>query len=205
MSDVSAEAGLSSGAIYTYVESKEALLHVVLLHFFGHYVEGAPPLPIVAPPIEETLELLGRGLRREAATPRLRSALAALDAGETDDSEDILQELAEIVDEHYSLVERLWPILAVIEKCSVDIPELYQFYFGRRRRAQLELFARYLGHRSDRRQLTVLTDPELTAQLAIEAVTWHAWHRLEGFDAERFGGPATRETVIDFVCNAMRP
>jgi AcrR family transcriptional regulator len=217
MSDVSAEAGLSSGAIYTYVESKEALLHVVLADFFGHFAGGTPPLPIAAPPIDETLDLVADGLRREAATPLLRTALESLQAGDEaqrsddstsnrrEDSAHVMNELAGIVDEHYSLVDRLWPILAVIEKCSADIPELYRFYFGRRRRAQLDHFAQYLALRAERGQVRVLGDAALTAQLAIEAVTWHAWHRLEGFDAERFAGDHARPAVIEFVCTALRP
>jgi AcrR family transcriptional regulator len=199
MADVSATAGLSAGAIYTYVESKEALLHVVFAQFFRTYDEGGPALPVSAPPFQQTLDLLDRGLRTEAATPLLRAA------AESDTPADVRGELRQILDEHYSLVERLWRILAVVEKCSIDLPELRQFYFGRRRRNQLGLLARYLDRRAGSGKLTVLGDCDLTAQLAIEAITWHAWHRLEGFDAPRFGAAGSRETVIEFICNALRP
>ena len=43
MAEVSAAAGLSTGAIYTYVESKEALLHLVFAWFFADYTEEAMP------------------------------------------------------------------------------------------------------------------------------------------------------------------
>ena len=33
--DVAARAGMSTGALFTYVESKEALFHLVFLHWFG--------------------------------------------------------------------------------------------------------------------------------------------------------------------------
>jgi AcrR family transcriptional regulator len=199
MADVSAAAGLSAGAIYTYVESKEALLHVVIAHFFGQYAEGTPDLPVPAPPLSETLDLIGRGLRREASTPILRAAVAA------EPPDDVMAELASIVEEHYSLVERLWPVLAVIEKCAVDVPELHRFYFGGRRSAQLSLLARYLEKRSAKGLLDAHGDPELSAQLIAEAVTWHGWHRLDGFDAAKYGEPSHRQVVIDFVCSALQP
>ena len=199
MAEVAAAAGMSSGAIYTYVESKEALLHVVFACFFGQYAEGAPDLPVKDPGLEETLGMVARGLRRQAATPVLRAAL------DVKSPEDVRAELAAVVDELYSVVDRLWPILAVIESCAVDLPELYEFYFERRRRSQLALFATYVEQRAANGHLAAKADPELVAQLATEAVTWFAWHRLEGFDAGRFPGEGSRQTVVDFVCDALGP
>ena len=55
MAAVAAEAGLSTGAIYSYVESKEALFHLVFAFGFGEIGEGLPDLPIATPPFEDTL------------------------------------------------------------------------------------------------------------------------------------------------------
>ena len=107
------------------------------------------------------------------------------------------------MEEMYSMIERLWPILAVIETCAVDLPELEKLYFGDRRPGQVGLLARYLQHRSGEGGLCDNGDAALTAQLAIEVITWHAWHRLEGFDAPRFAGASSRQVVVDFVCNAL--
>jgi AcrR family transcriptional regulator len=198
MADVASAAGLSAGAVYTYVESKEALLHLVFAWFFGEYGEGSlPELPVMAPPFSETLELVATGLRREARTPILRAAVDRAPA--VGDS----SELREIVGELYSMVDRLWPVLAVIETCAVDLPELYRFYFEGRRPSQVRLLARYLEARRTSDGPGHGGDPELTAQLAMEVVTWHAWHRREGFDATRFTDPASRDAVIAFVCNAL--
>ena len=73
MADVATQAGLSSGAVYTYVESKEALFHLVFAHAFGQFADGVPPLPLATPAFAETLELIGQGLRKAASTPRLAS------------------------------------------------------------------------------------------------------------------------------------
>src|ERR1700688_1167300 len=110
MADVAAQAGLSSGAVYTYVDSKEALFHLVFAHAFGQFAEGMPSLPLATPAFADTLALIGRGLRDGASTPRLRAAL------DVADPEDIRSELTAIVEERYALIEALWPVLAVIER-----------------------------------------------------------------------------------------
>ena len=46
MAEVAAEAGMASGSIFTYVESKEALFHLVFAFGFGQYDEVLPPLPL---------------------------------------------------------------------------------------------------------------------------------------------------------------
>ena len=43
MSDVAREAGLSPGALYTYVEGKEALFHLVVSQRAGGNAPGAEP------------------------------------------------------------------------------------------------------------------------------------------------------------------
>jgi hypothetical protein len=40
-------------------------------------------------------------------------------------------------------------------------------------------------------------------QLEVEAINWHAWHRLENFDAPGLPGGGSRQVVVDFVCNAL--
>ena len=72
--DVAREAGISSGSLFTYVESKEALFHLVFAHGFGRFAEVLPPLPLATPSPGETVELIRQELRKVPA-PRLRAAL----------------------------------------------------------------------------------------------------------------------------------
>ena len=69
MADVATQAGLSSGAVYTYVESKEALFHLVFAHAFGQFAEGLPALPLATPAFSETLALIGRDCARRPPPP----------------------------------------------------------------------------------------------------------------------------------------
>jgi AcrR family transcriptional regulator len=198
MADVAASAGLSAGATYTYVESKEALFHLVLLSLLDTVPDSEHGLPLVAPPFAETLAMIDRQLRRQGAVPALRAAARRRVPV------NARAELTEIVAEQYAMIQRLWPALAVIERCAVDLPELHEFYFRLRRRDHLTLFARYVAHRSSSGHFASFADTRVAAQLAIESIVWFAWHRLEGFDAGEYDDDETgRQTVIEFVCNAL--
>ncbi len=195
MAEVSATAGLSSGAIYTYVESKEALFHLALASGFG---EAWPTeLPMATPQFDDTLQLIDRGLRRHASTPVLKAAVSA------DPPVDLRAELAAVVDEQYSVVNRLRRVLSMIESCASDLPALEELYFGRRRRGQIDLLVRYLHRRSAEGRLADLPDLAVASQLVHESVAWFAWTRFEGRDASRFDDETARKTVIEFCCNAL--
>ena len=197
MADVAAAAGLSAGAIYTYVESKEALFHLVFVHAFGLLPESTPALPLAPPPSGETLALIREGLRRAAAAPLLRAALDADAPGEVRD------ELAAVVEEQYDIVERLWPVLAVIEASAVDLPELDEMYFRRARPRRHGALAQYLSKRASTGDLREMPDIDIAARLVTEAVAWFGWHRRDDRDAKVFDDDLARRTVIEFVCDAL--
>lgn len=199
MADVAAAAGLSAGAIYTYVESKEALFHLVLLSLLEDVPDIANGLPLTTPPFTDTLALIDRQLRAYGSAPALRAA------AKRQVPEDARAELAEIVAEHYAMIQRLWPALAVIERCSVDLPELHEFYVQRRRRGHQLLFGKYVANRVASGHFAAFSDPQVASQLAIETITWFAWHRVEGFDRAIYDDHAEtgRRTVTEFVCNAL--
>ena len=197
MADVASAAGLSTGSVYTYIDSKEALLHTVLTSFFSPDSLRATEIPITAPDLGVTLKEVRLGLEREAAAPVLEAAFVATAP------RDVRPELTAILNEMYSMIGHLWPVLAVLEKCAEDISELRDFYFGRQRKGHLSRFALYVRQRAAEGRLNVSMDAELSAQLAVETLTWHAWHRLEGFDQPRFSGQESRKVVIEFAVNGL--
>src|SRR5579875_3813187 len=98
MAEVAVEAGVSTGSVYTYVTSKEALLHLVLAVGFGRPLEEFADLPVADPGLDATVEMIGRELRRQGLTPLLKAAVggeAPLDAR---------AELAAVVAEQYATV-----------------------------------------------------------------------------------------------------
>jgi AcrR family transcriptional regulator len=196
--EIAAEAGMASGSVFNYVESKEALFYLVFAHGFGAFGEAEPDLPIATPAPGETVGLISQNLRK-VATPCLT---AALDNREPDDPR---AELQGIIEERYDMLEALWPLLAVAERSAVDFPDLEEFYFRRMRVRYHDRFAKYLEQRVGDGHLRPTPDLTLTARIVDESVTWFAWKRHEGRDAQRFDDDLARESVVDFVCSALAP
>jgi AcrR family transcriptional regulator len=196
--DVAARAGMSAGSLFTYVESKEALFHLVFLHGLGLLPETPAELPLATPGPGETLALLGRALR-ELPEPRLRAALAG------NEPADVAQELRGIVEERYDLIERYWPLFAVIERCAVELPELDALWFGRARLGYYAELAEYLERRAASGRLHPMPDAAVAARVVTESVAWFAWHRRGGRDSALYDDQTARRTVIEFICAALVP
>ncbi len=197
MAEVASEAGLSTGAIYTYVESKEALFHLVFAAGFGHLGSPLPELPLKAPPFEETLHLISQGLRKSAAIPRLRAAL------DEDAPTDVRAELGAIIEERYATIELIWPLLAVIERSAVDFPELEALYFQRGRRGYFTQLTRYIEHRARTGHFRTMTDASIAARMIVETITWFAWHRRDDRDADAYDDERARTTIVELLGNAF--
>jgi AcrR family transcriptional regulator len=196
--EVAAKAGMSTGSLFTYVESKEALFHLVFLHGFELTSQQLPDLPVATPGPGETLKVIEAGLG-QVQMPRIRAALAE------ESPDDVALELREIVEERYDLIARYWPLLAVIERCAVEIPELEEAWFGLTRAGSFEELATYLDRRMGHGLLRRMPDTEVAARVVTESLSWFAWHRREGRDSSLYDDNAVRRTVVEFICAALIP
>jgi AcrR family transcriptional regulator len=197
MAQVAAEASMSSGLIYTYVESKEALFHQVIAAGFGQPTDVRPTLPVPTPAPGATLALIRGGLRKLVATPRLRAAVAERNPP------DVVAELASIVEERYLTIERAWPVLAVIERSAIEVPGLEELYFERSRHAYFDQLTRYLELRAGCGYIRVTPDAALASRIVSETIVWFAWHRHEGRDSELYDDDQARQGVIQFILDAL--
>ena len=196
--DVAARAGMSAGSLFSYVASKEALFHLVFLHGLGLLPDGPAVLPLSTLGLGETFSLLGRALG-EVPVPRIRAALAE------DEPADVAGELRGIVEERYDLIERYWPLLAVIERCAAEMPELEALWFGRARAGSYAELGQYLERRMARGLLRPMPDVTVAARVVTESVSWFAYHRHQGRDYALYDDQTARRTVIEFVCAALLP
>jgi AcrR family transcriptional regulator len=194
--EVAARAGMSSGSLFTYVESKEALFHLVFLHGFGYLSESAPELPLATPGPGETLAVIEHNLRK-VPIPKMRAAL------QQSPPRDAAAELRGIVEERYDMLAQLWPVLAVIERCAAEMPDLEAFYFQRTRTAYLARLAEYLEKRAATGHFRPMHDAAIAARLITESIAWFAWKRREGRDVHTYDDAAVRETLVQFVCSAV--
>lgn len=193
--DVAARAGMSAGSVFTYVESKEALFHLVFVYSLGLLPED-PLLPLPTPEPGETVALFARALQ-DAQPSRLQAALSG------DEPADVAAELRGIVGELYDTIARAWRVLAVVERCAAEMPELEALWFGGGRGGLYADLAAYLERRTAAGRLRATPDFPIAARAIGELATWFAWHRHQSRDARLFDNAAARETVIDFTCAAL--
>jgi AcrR family transcriptional regulator len=196
--EVATKAGISTGSLFNYVESKEALFHLVFLFGFEMTSERLPALPVATPAPGATLAVIEAGLA-QIQMPRMRAALSE------EQPADVALELREILEERYTLIEHYWPVLAVIERCAVEMPELEAAWFGLTRAEIFEELVTYLERRMAKGLLRPMPDSEVAAKVVTESLSWFAWHRREGRDSSLYDDDAARRTVIEFICTALDP
>src|SRR6266516_3394182 len=112
ISDVAAALGLSHGALYTYVDSTQAL-------------------PVTAPPSQEIGALLDSWASAQAQPPLVQ-------ASGYPNTRLADQELGVVIDALYGFIEHNRQALQLFARCAADLPELAQWYFAQRRRATLD-------------------------------------------------------------------
>jgi AcrR family transcriptional regulator len=196
MADVARRVGLSPGALYGYVEGKDALFDLAVRRAFGDEERPGPlPLPTPAP---DALRDRVRGLLRR----RLHAPLLAERAPARAPS-DPGAELAALLDELYGGLERNATGIRLIERCAPDRPELAELYFGRGRAGLIERWRRYLERRIAEGCFRPVPDAAIAARLVIETVAWFAWHRRGDPAPQPMSDALARETVIALLSRAL--
>jgi AcrR family transcriptional regulator len=198
MADVAGRLGLSPGALYGYVEGKDALFDLALRRAFGE-AEDAPALPLPAPAPAELRERV-RGLLRR----RLHAPLLAAHAAEPAPG-DVARELRALLAELYDGLDRNAAAIRLLERCAPDRPELAELYYGRGRAGLIERWRRYLERRGAEGRLAPVPDCAIAARLVIESVAWFAWHRRGDPAPQPMDDALARETVIALLARALLP
>jgi AcrR family transcriptional regulator len=199
MADVARELGLSAGALYGYVESKEALFDLVVRRGFGP--EGPPPeIPVRTPEPGATLAHLRERFVRELTLPRLDLALAARRA-----PADPRAELAGVVRELYALLARHREGIRLVQRSALDWPELAATYFFEVRRSVVERLALFLERRMTSGRLRRPPDATAAARFVLESCAWWAMHRHGDPDPLVKDDALAEECVVDAIVHAFAP
>jgi AcrR family transcriptional regulator len=200
MADVARAMGVSTGSLYNYVESKEALFHwLVELGGSDAPVEAPARLPIPTPPPGATEALLRAALAEGMRLPALDAALARRRVG------DVRAELEGIVGELYERIERTRGPGAAIERSAIDQPELFALYFRGARRELFAKLARYVEKRAKGGHFPGVGDPVVAARFLVESVAWFGRHRFSDPDPDLLpdddavGAEVVRRIVASFV------
>lgn len=189
ISDVSAALGLSHGAVYTYVSSKEALLYLALLRLVRPPALATLTIPVPAPPPDEVVALIDAWVANNATFPVLAEALRRRRIP------PVAEELAAVIDELYEFIETKRDILGLVALCARNLPELAIRYFVQFRRAHFERLGDYLGRRIRSGHLREVPDVPTAARFIVETVAWFAWHRMGDPDSGMLDDDTCRRTV----------
>ncbi|MFG1642916.1 TetR/AcrR family transcriptional regulator [Amycolatopsis sp. NPDC049252] len=198
ISDVAAVLGLSHGALYTYVDSKEALLYLAFLHLTEPASLDGMAIPVVSPGLAGIVEIDARSVA-SAGFPALATAL------ERRRTRPVAEELGGIVDELYRYVEGHQGLLALVESCARDIPELAELHFVRGRRVLLDQLGDYLRRRIRSGHLRPVPDVPTSARFLVESIAWFAWHRHGDPDSLMLHDDDCRRTVRHLLLAAFLP
>jgi AcrR family transcriptional regulator len=199
ISDVSAALGLSHGALYTYVDSKQALLYLALLRAVQPEAVNTLAIPVTAPPTQEVVALVKAWAAGQTVLP------AAGQASGYPAARLIDQELGGVIDALYGFIERHRQVLKLVARCAADLPELAQWYFVQQRRAMLEQLGEYLRQRIRAGELSPVPDVPAAARFIVETIAWFAMHRHGDPDSAMLDDDACRRTVRHLLLTAFLP
>ncbi len=191
MADVSAAMGLSAGAVYRYVASKEALFDLVLRFEADRDGFRMPEeLPLPTPPEGATLAFLAEVLTRETSLPHLREALA------TEDPEDTATEVAGIARDLVRALARRHRGLKILERSALDWPELAEIWWGTTRDAVVTALAGYVERRMARGHFHPLPDTAAAARVFTEVSAYFGIHRHYDPEPTPMSEEVAEETAV---------
>jgi AcrR family transcriptional regulator len=196
ISDVSAALGLSHGALYTYVDSKQALFYLALLRGVQPEAVDELAVPVIAPPPQDIVAMLESWVSTEGRFP---DADAFTRPGPGLEG----REFGEIIDVLYGFIERNRLVLELIGQCAAELPELAKWFFVQQRRTSLERLGDYLraGIRSG--QLRPVPDIPAAARFITETIAWFAMHRHGDLDSAMLDDDTCRVTVRHLLLAAF--
>ena len=196
ISDVSAALGLSHGAVYTYVDSKQALFYLALLRGVQPGAVDDLAVPVVAPPPQDIVAMLESWVGTEGRFPGA-DAFAGPESGFGG------LELGELIDALYGFIERNRLVIELIGQCAAELPELAKWFFVQQRRTTLEHLGDYLraGIRSG--ELRPVPDVPAAARFIVETISWFAMHRHGDLDSAMLDDDTCRVTVRHLLLAAF--
>ncbi|MFT6510197.1 MAG: AcrR family transcriptional regulator [Parvibaculaceae bacterium] len=189
MSYVAQKAGVSTGTLYLYAANKEALFHLAVLATTNADLTALEQ-PVSPPGFEKTVEIIQSNIQRLAKWPQLD---ALLDSHREPSDEELRQALLELYDLQSTNREAIW----MIDRCSIDVPELDVLAKANMRGRVFDMF----------KQLIHLIDQDLehkrseietrtSARLILETIAWSSMHRHRETPLHQLGHTQEDEVQI---------
>ena len=197
MADVAKAAGVSSGALYLYVSSKEALFHLAVLKVCARPLDDLD-LPLADPGMKASVSVFSDRVAEIRHWP-------ALDAALKPRASVTRETLAAIGRELYDMLHEGRRAIWLVDRCAAEIPEFEKLHAkdlrGEHRDRLPGLAMKALGRKG-----SPSPETRLAARLAIEAIAWGAMHRTRESAANAIHGLSeadARETSAEAFASTL--
>ena len=192
---VSERLGVSVGAIYRHVESKEALFHLAVLAAVNQLPE-AFILPMKVSGFEDTLRVMGELVDSRPAWPILRKALRSAAPP------DRKAEARAVGGELFAIMSGRAALIRLLDRCAQDIPELAEVFDRQVRNRLLDDLITWV-HRRRLAGDSQKPAAEALARGAMEAVAWLAKARPYDSTATAITEDQARDAAVRIFANAF--
>lgn len=198
MDEIASRLGVSKGALYLCVESKEALFDLAL-RFADHPQTFDEPdtLPVPTPASGTTLAYV----RSRMASDESFLAFAALATAAS--SGDASRELEDLIRALYRALYQNRRAVKLIDTCAADHPELAQMWYEAGRGSIVSLLLPFIQTRVDAGLFAALPDSELAARYVLETCVFWAIHLHWDPHPESHNHAHIEDTVIHFLVRGL--
>lgn len=188
MSDIAAEMKCSTGTLYNYVDSKEALFEHAVVAGFTRALPESKTLPLGFPR-PAAVEVITRRAGQIAEG-------SALDlASQRDGAGNPAEEVTRIVTAFFVFFSDYHPVLDMIEASQLDYPDVATAYLEARRDLVFDPWMRWVVRRQKEGLFRQDLDPVWTTRYLIEILAWAAWK------ARDCGDPYDEDKARDAIVN----
>lgn len=198
MDDVAKRLGLSKGALYTYVESKEALFDLcVRFADSPESVDQGMELPVKTPKSGTTLAYVEQ---RIASHPEMARLAEILTSESLSEPRAGLESVVRIL---YRMLSENRRAIKLVDVAAIDHPDLSGKWFTQARGGVYTLLAPYIERRTASRVFLPLIDVGVSARNLLETCVFWAVHRHWDPSPQVFDEDKVEDAVVQWVARAF--
>lgn len=192
MADVAREAGISAGALYSYVDGKEALLELAIAQALGEVPEADQPFQASG------IANIGRAL-----VAKLPTVFSSPLLEQTSRQNQVTTaQLAAIVEEVFVRTADHRRLFWLLDRCARDVPELDGLYETAVRGRLFADFTTAISIAANGR--FAADEAAAHGRALLEMIAWMAMHRHRDRQPPTVSDEVARKAVVDIVLRSVR-
>lgn len=198
MADVARAMGLSPGALYVYVESKEALFDLTVRAMSDSAVlDTIEEFPIPTPPFAETLKYIQDWATKWIDNLKVRKAFDSEGAIGAEELEDIVRDLYRFT------IEKRY-VIKLVDRSAEEFPELGAVWYRNARFRLVTMLTGILDRGMSEGALRSGVDPAVSARIILENVAVWGMHRHWDPAPTEYDEATIESNVIEFSVAPFR-